>query len=66
MVCFDKALEIDPKYALSHNGRGNALLGLDRIDEAILAYDIAIEIDPDDHTAIQNKAIALSRKNAEK
>jgi tetratricopeptide (TPR) repeat protein len=57
---FDKAIGIDPNYAIAINGKGNALSDLGQYEEAIEMYDRAIEIDPNDIGAINGKGNALS------
>ncbi len=42
---YDRVLEIDPRNAGAHIGRGNALLELGRFEAALAAFDRAIEID---------------------
>ena len=37
IACFDKAIEIEPKYAYGWTSKGNALKNLERIEEAITA-----------------------------
>lgn len=62
----EKALEItniligiDPSDADYHFIKGRALFGLKRFDEAIKAFDKAIELKPDYAKAYNNKGIAL-------
>src|SRR5512136_1353274 len=43
---YDKAIELNPQFALYWNGKGNSLNAQNKRDEAIQAYDKAIEIDP--------------------
>jgi tetratricopeptide (TPR) repeat protein len=43
--CYDKALEIDPKYANAWNNKGIFFNNLGRKDEALKAYEKALEID---------------------
>lgn len=57
---FDKALEIDPKYADAWNNKGAALIRLEKYNEAIECCDKAINIDPNNANAWCNKGIALS------
>jgi tetratricopeptide (TPR) repeat protein len=47
----DKAIELDPKYAMPWNNKGGALFFLGRYDDAIQAYDKATKLDPKDATA---------------
>ena len=44
--CFDKAIEIDPKYVGAWYNKGFFLTRMEKIEEAIKCYDKAIEIDP--------------------
>ena len=43
---FDKAIEINPKYARAYFGRGGTYAKKGGLDEAIANFDKAIEIDP--------------------
>ena len=43
---YDKAIEINPQYAVAWNYKGIALYNQHMYDEAIQACDKAIEIDP--------------------
>lgn len=43
---FNKALEMNPKYAEAYCNRGGAYLGKGRYDMAILDFNKAIEINP--------------------
>ncbi|MEG3057263.1 MAG: tetratricopeptide repeat protein [Methanoculleus sp.] len=57
--CYDRALEIDPEYAIAWNNKGAALANLGRYDEAIQCYDHMLEIGPEYAGAWNNKGIAL-------
>ncbi len=59
MKCYDKALEIDPKYVGAWNNKGSALYELGRYDEAIKSYDRALEIEPKYVVAWGRKGNAL-------
>jgi tetratricopeptide (TPR) repeat protein len=59
IVCHDRALEIDPRYAPAWNNKGGSLALLGRYEEAIVCYDRALEIDPRDAAAWTNKGISL-------
>ncbi len=50
VTAFQRAIELDPKDATSHNGLGNVYAALGRTDEAIAAFQCAIELDPKDAT----------------
>jgi protein O-GlcNAc transferase len=57
----DVALKVNPKVASAHNNRGNALQGLERLDEALESYDRAIALEPDYAEAFNNRGNALQR-----
>src|SRR6476659_1178043 len=42
---FNRAIEIDPKYAPAHDGRGVAYLNQGELDRAIADFDEAIRLD---------------------
>jgi tetratricopeptide (TPR) repeat protein len=56
----EKAIELDPKYAMPWNNKGAALMEKGRYDDAVKAYDKAIEIDPEYKWAWANKGLALA------
>ena len=64
ITMFDKAIEINPKYAEAYNAKGNAIFSLGKLDNlgklyaAIIAYDKAIELNPNFAIAYYNNAIA--------
>ena len=43
--------------------KGNELMSSEKYNEAIKAFDKAIEINPPDSAALYNKAVALNRLN---
>ena len=43
---YERAIELDPKYALPHTGLGNVYAKLGRYEDAIAEYERAIELDP--------------------
>jgi tetratricopeptide (TPR) repeat protein len=43
---YDKAIELDPKYAMSYYNRGRTYESKAEHDRAIADYDKAIELDP--------------------
>ena len=55
----DLALDTNPKTAAAHSNRGNALLALKRLDEALASYDRAIALRPDYAEAFSNRGNAL-------
>lgn len=56
---YDKAIEIDPKFAIAWSNKGNVLGRSGRYNEAIEACEKAIEIDPKLAEAYQSKGISL-------
>lgn len=61
IVCYDKAIEINPVYANAWVSKADALNRLDKLQEAIVCYDKAIEINPRYAYAWYNKGDALYR-----
>ena len=59
IVCFDKAIEINPNFEDTWNGKGAALYALNKYEEAIVCFDKAIEINPKYEKAWYNKGNAL-------
>jgi tetratricopeptide (TPR) repeat protein len=57
--CYDKSLEINPRYDLAWNNKGLALADLGNLPEAIGCYDRALEINPRYGNALKNKGNAL-------
>ena len=43
---FDKAIELNPNYALAYKNRGDAKYSQEDYEDAIKDYDRAIELDP--------------------
>ena len=52
---FNKAIELDPEYAMAYNNRGNAYWNKGNFDRAIADYDKAIELDPEYAEAYGNR-----------
>ena len=46
VICFSKAIKLNPAYADAHYNLGIALDSLERLEEAILSYTKAIELKP--------------------
>ena len=46
IAAYQRAIELDPKFAYPHNGLGAVYQTLGRTDEAIAAFQRAIELDP--------------------
>src|SRR5450830_673656 len=59
ILCFDKALALDPCSANAWMNKGNSLSNLGRNEEAILCFDKALEFDPRNAAAWNNKGNIL-------
>lgn len=46
LAAFDKALELEPSFALARNNQGWTLGSLGRFAEALVAVNQALELDP--------------------
>ena len=57
--CYDKALKLDPRYALAWSNKGGSLHNLGRNEEAIRCYDKALKLDPRNAVAWSNKGVSL-------
>ena len=55
---FRKTIEIDSSVGTPHANIGNSLLKLNRIDDAIREYEIALSLDPNDKMAANNLKLA--------
>lgn len=55
LAAFDRAIAIDPKYAMAWCDKGTALVLLRRLDEAVTAYDRALALYPDFVRALLEK-----------
>src|SRR5450830_1792672 len=60
ILCFDKALALDPCSANAWMNKGNSLSNLGRNEEAILCFDKALEFDARNAAAWTNKGNSLS------
>ncbi len=63
IVCYDKALAIEPKFAYAWNNKGNSLNKLNRYEEAITCLDQALSIEPKFAYAWNNKGNSLNSLN---
>jgi len=59
---FNKALEIDPRYAEAYNDRGVAYANKGQYNEAISDFDKALQITPRDAEVYNNRAVAYELK----
>jgi tetratricopeptide (TPR) repeat protein len=63
---FDRALAMDPGYALAWNEKGNYLDLMGRLDEALACYDTALKLEPGDAEIWFNKGLTLKKIGREK
>lgn len=59
---FAAAAAIAPDDVTAHTGSGEALLALDKVDEALAAFEKAVALDPTYTPAISNLALVLARQ----
>jgi tetratricopeptide (TPR) repeat protein len=60
LTCYERALEINPRYAIAWSDKGVALADLGRPEEALTCYERALEINPHHGKAWSNKGAALA------
>jgi tetratricopeptide (TPR) repeat protein len=56
---YDKAIALKPDYTNAFNNRGNALLSLNQLDEALVSYDKALAITADYESALSGVAYCV-------
>lgn len=59
--CYDRALELDPRYVGAYCDKGDCLADLDRHNEALACYERALELDDRCAVAWLGKGRALER-----
>jgi tetratricopeptide (TPR) repeat protein len=59
LLCYERAVVLDPKSTVAHYGKGVMLGNLGRYGDAIHAFDRVLEIDPDFISALRGKATSL-------
>ena len=55
---YDEALRLEPHSAPAHFNKGNLLLDLERLDEAVAAFDRAVQCNPDFTGSYINRGVA--------
>ena len=60
---YDKAIKLDPDYALAYNNRGNAYVLQGDYKRAIANFDKTTKLNPDDAVAYCNLGVAYYRRN---
>ncbi len=63
LLCFNRAVTLNPKNMKSWCNRGVALKALGRLDEAVASYDKALALDPHDVKTWFNKANAFAAQD---
>jgi tetratricopeptide (TPR) repeat protein len=63
---FDRAIRMDPGYAMAWNEKGNYLDLIGKLDEALSCYDTALRLEPDDAEIWFNKGLTLKKMGREK
>jgi len=63
IVKFQKAIELDPKFAMAYNNWGYALDDRNKYDEAIVKFQKAIDLDPKLAMAYNNWGYALDHQH---
>jgi len=58
LAAYDRAIQLDPSYALAYNNRGYAYYNLKEYHRAIADYDRAIQLDPNYALAYNNRGYA--------
>jgi Flp pilus assembly protein TadD len=58
------AIKHNPKYSLEYNGKGACLDELNRQEEAIASYDMALKHNPNNVTIINNRKLLLEKLNS--
>ncbi|MEM6446885.1 MAG: tetratricopeptide repeat protein [Cyanobacteria bacterium P01_D01_bin.123] len=61
LAAYDRALNIDPNFAMAWSRRGDALVQLKRYREAIDSYNGSLAINPYDEVVLNNLATILGR-----
>jgi len=57
---YNEAIELNPTNKIYYSNKAGCLKSLERFEEAILALDIALRLDPNYQTALEKKASALN------
>lgn len=60
---YNKALEIEPKYALAYNNRGNIYFAKSDLDKALNDYNKVIELSPNNAKAYNNVGAVKFKQN---
>ena len=62
---FNQAITMAPDYAMAWNEKANFLDSIGNLDEALVCYDTAIHIDPEDAETWFNKGLTLKKMGRE-
>src|SRR5262249_12789554 len=61
IVCYKKAIDLDPKFALAHLNLGIVLAAQGKLNEAIVCYRAAVRLQPQRAAAHGKLGVALYR-----
>ena len=62
MEAYEHAIQLEPSKAIIWNGKGYALISLERFEEALEAYEQVIQLEPSDQVYYQKGNILASLK----
>ena len=62
MDCYEHVLEINPHHVKTLSNRGSSLCYLEKFQEGIENFALALEIEPNDSTILKNLSLAFSLK----
>lgn len=62
IICYKKAIELNPQYADAYNGLGSAFYRKGQYDDSIREFEKAIALNPKDFYACYNVALAYEKK----
>ena len=60
-MAYDRAIEINPEFAIAWHSKGVSLECLSRHNEALVAFERALEINPDLAQAWHGKEVTLKK-----
>jgi tetratricopeptide (TPR) repeat protein len=63
---FDRAISMEPGYAMAWNEKGNYLDLVGKFNEALTCYDTALKLEPEDAEIWFNKGLTLKKIGREK
>ena len=61
--CFNKTIELDPKYLYGYNNKGVCYYSMNEYNKAIEQFNLALQLNGNDADAMRNKNCALTAMN---